>query len=101
MDSKIVSKIEEIPEEVVYDLKIKRNKNFIANGVIVHNCDYRGEISVVYKHDSDKHDFILLDPGTKIVQGVILPIIKPVLEEVEVLSETVRGSGGFGSTGDK
>ena len=38
--------------------------------------------------------------GQKIVQMVVIPILRPELEEVDSLSETDRGSNGFGSTGD-
>tara|TARA_B100001540_G_C15569259_1_gene534138 strand:+ start:340 stop:777 length:438 start_codon:yes stop_codon:yes gene_type:complete len=61
------------------------------------DSDYRGEIKVIlYNHGSK--DFIVKN-GDRIAQMVLVPIIKANLEEVENLPETIRGEGGFGSTG--
>ena len=61
------------------------------------DSDYRGEIKVIlYNHGSK--DFIV-NNGDRIAQMVLVPIIKANLEEVENLPETIRGEGGFGSTG--
>lgn len=63
------------------------------------DADYRGEIKVLLVNLSDK-DFTISD-GERICQMVIAKYQKVELIEVEELSETVRGSGGFGHTGIK
>ena len=70
-----------------------------ANKVGVVDCDYRGEIMVSLHNHSDKTQSI--EPFERIAQMVIAPYIPAEFEEVENLSETVRGEGGFGSTGTK
>jgi dUTP pyrophosphatase len=61
------------------------------------DADYRGEIGVILVNLSND-DFIVND-GERIAQLVIAKHERANWEEVEVLSETERGSGGFGSTG--
>ena len=61
------------------------------------DSDYRGEIKVILIN-LGKESFII-NKNDRIAQMVVCPIIKGVLEEVEELPDTVRGSGGFGSTG--
>lgn len=69
----------------------------LANGVGVVDSDYRGELAVpLCNHGSD--DFIL-NPGDRIAQLVVTPVLFPNIEEAETLGETLRGGGGFGSTG--
>ena len=70
-----------------------------ANKVGVVDCDYRGEIMVALHNHSDKVQTI--DPQERIAQMVIAPYITADFEEAEELSDTVRGEGGFGSTGTK
>ena len=61
------------------------------------DSDYRGEIKVIiYNHG--KTDFIV-NNGDRIAQMVLSPVIKMELEVTSNLSETIRGEGGFGSTG--
>ena len=61
------------------------------------DSDYRGEIKVIiYNHSGD--DFIIKN-GDRIAQMMLTPIIKIELEETNDLPETIRGKGGFGSTG--
>ena len=61
------------------------------------DSDYRGEIRVIlYNHGNN--DF-LINNKDRIAQMVLTPVIKMNLEETDVLPETVRGEGGFGSTG--
>ena len=63
------------------------------------DSDYRGEIKVIlYNHSNE--DFIIED-GERIAQMVITNHERAEWEEVESLSETTRGAGGFGSTGVK
>lgn len=70
-----------------------------ANKVGVVDCDYRGEVKVsLHNHSGVSQE---ISAGERIAQLVITPYITAVFNEVENLSETVRGAGGFGSTGSK
>ena len=61
------------------------------------DSDYRGEIKVIlFNHG--KSDF-LINNKDRIAQMILTPVIKMDLEETENLPETIRGEGGFGSTG--
>lgn len=66
-----------------------------AGGVI--DAGYRGEIQVVIRNLTAES--IELKAGERIAQLLILPILTPAVVEVGDLSETKRGTGGFGSTG--
>lgn len=68
-----------------------------ANKVGVIDSDYRGEIRVVLLNHSKQPQ--TLEPGERVAQFVITPVLTPVYEEVEELTDTSRGTGGFGSTG--
>lgn len=70
-----------------------------ANKVGVVDCDYRGEIMVALHNHSTLDQII--SPNERIAQMVIAPYITAEFEETDTLSETVRGEGGFGSTGTK
>ena len=61
------------------------------------DADYRGEIGVILVNLSNE-DFVVND-GERIAQLVIAKHERVTWQEVEILSETERGSGGFGSTG--
>jgi dUTP pyrophosphatase len=61
------------------------------------DSDYRGEIKVILINLGDR-DFAIAR-GERIAQLVIAPVVQAVLTEVAELGETLRGSGGFGSTG--
>jgi len=61
------------------------------------DSDYRGEIKVILYNHSDS-DF-LINNKDRIAQMILVPVIKMNLEETDILPETVRGEGGFGSTG--
>ena len=63
------------------------------------DADYRGEIGVILINLSEE-SFIIKD-GERIAQMVIAPYTRAELINVEVLSSTERGVGGFGSTGEK
>ena len=70
-----------------------------ANKVGVIDCDYRGEIKVaLHNHGTEAQTF---GAGERIAQMVVAPYIPVEYEEVDELSDTVRGAGGFGSTGSK
>lgn len=68
-----------------------------SNAVGVVDADYRGEIMVGLANHSDE-DY-LIQPGERVAQMVLLPVLTPEPVETEELSETLRGEGGFGSTG--
>ena len=61
------------------------------------DAGYRGEIGVILINHGQQSFKVL--KNMKIAQMVIVPVIRAELEEVDSLSETVRGEGGFGSTG--
>ena len=61
------------------------------------DSDYRGELKIIlYNHGAD--DFVV-NNGDRIAQMVLMPVLKASFEEVENLPDTIRGTGGFGSTG--
>ena len=68
-----------------------------ANKVGVIDPDYRGEIKVVLLNHSNQVQ--VLQPGERVAQFVITPVLMPAYEEAEELTDTSRGMGGFGSTG--
>lgn len=63
------------------------------------DADYRGEIGVILINLSNEPQTI--EPGERICQMVIAKHEQPELEQVQVLSETQRGTGGFGHSGVK
>ncbi|HEY6038150.1 MAG TPA: dUTP diphosphatase [Kofleriaceae bacterium] len=61
------------------------------------DCDYRAAVTVLLiNHGSEP---FTVEPGHRIAQLVIAPVVQAELVETEELSETARGAGGFGSTG--
>lgn len=70
-----------------------------ANKVGVVDSDYRGEIMVSLHNHSNTEQSV--EHGERIAQMVITPFITAEFTWVDSLSETVRGTGGFGSTGSK
>ena len=61
------------------------------------DSDYRGEIKIIlFNHG--KEEFII-NNNDRVAQMILMPIIKAEFQEIEDLPKTVRGSGGFGSTG--
>ncbi len=69
----------------------------MTNGIGVIDSDYRGPMSVGL-HNYRGEDYVV-EPGDRIAQLVIVPVLHPETEVVEALPETARGAGGFGSTG--
>jgi dUTP pyrophosphatase len=61
------------------------------------DADYRGEIKVILINLGQ--EIFKVESGLRIAQMVVCPIVQAKLEEVNQLSSTVRGEGGFGSTG--
>ena len=93
-----------IPEEL--EIQIRPRSGLAAKesiGVLnspgTIDSDYRGELKIILFNHSKK-DFII-NNGDRIAQMVLVPILKMEFEEVDSLPNTVRGQGGFGSTGKK
>lgn len=61
------------------------------------DADYRGEIRVIFRNLSEES--FIISKGDRIAQAVLAPIYQAEFKVVTELSETKRGSGGFGSTG--
>ncbi|ORY76305.1 deoxyuridine 5'-triphosphate nucleotidohydrolase [Protomyces lactucae-debilis] len=69
----------------------------ISTGAGVVDCDYRGEVRVLlFNHGSETFKVAV---GDRIAQMILEKVWTPEVEVVETLAETVRGAGGFGSTG--
>ncbi len=68
-----------------------------ANKVGVVDSDYRGEVTVVLHNHSNTIQTV--EPGQRIAQLVITPVLTPAYLEVSELSSSDRGAGGFGSSG--
>ncbi|MBQ7801646.1 MAG: dUTP diphosphatase [Oscillospiraceae bacterium] len=68
-----------------------------ANKVGVIDSDYRGEVTVaLHNHGSEAQT---ISGGDRVAQLLITPVLQPRYEEADLLSDTSRGQGGFGSTG--
>ena len=70
----------------------------IANSPGTIDSGYRGEVGILV-HNTSVHDIVKIEKGDRIAQGVMVEVPKANFIEVNDLSETVRGEGGFGSTG--
>ena len=70
-----------------------------ANKVGVIDADYRGEIMVSLHNHSD--EAVVVEGGERVAQLCIVPFLKADFVVADGLSDTVRGAGGFGSTGKK
>ena len=70
-----------------------------ANKVGVVDADYRGEVMVALHNHSNMEQRVA--PKERIAQLVVAPFLKASFEETDELTDTVRGVGGFGSTGTK
>ena len=89
-----------------YEIQIRPRSGLAAkNGVTVLNTpgtidsDYRGEIKIILINLGDE-DFVI-NSGDRIAQMIVAPVTQADFSIVENLSETERGTGGFGSTGVK
>ena len=61
------------------------------------DSDYRGEIKIIlFNHGKEE---FTVNNGDRIAQMILMPVLKAQFEEIKELPKTVRGSGGFGSTG--
>ena len=70
-----------------------------ANKVGVIDSDYRGEVKIALFNQSGEEQIV--SAGERVAQLVIAPYLAVEYEQAEELSSTVRGEGGFGSTGNK
>ena len=93
-----------IPEEL--EIQIRPRSGLAAKesiGVLnspgTIDSDYRGELKIILFNQGNK-DFII-NNGDRITQMVLVPILKIEFEEIDSLPETIRGQGGFGTTGKK
>ena len=87
-----------------YEAQIRpRSGMAIKRGITLSNCvgtvdeDYRGEVCVGLVNLSREN--YTIQAGDRIAQMVVAPVTKAVIIEADELAETVRGEGGFGSTG--
>ena len=87
-----------------YEVQIRPRSGLAAkNNISILNTpgtidsDYRGEIKIIIYNHGNK-DF-LINNGDRIAQMVLTPVVKMELEETIDLPESIRGEGGFGSTG--
>ena len=92
----------EIP--IGYEAQVRPRSGLAAkNGISVLNTpgtidsDYRGEIKVILFNHGNKE--FIINNNDRIAQMILTPVVKMELEETETLPETIRGEGGFGSTG--
>ncbi|MCH2093666.1 MAG: dUTP diphosphatase [Rhodobacteraceae bacterium] len=75
----------------------------LRHGIILPNApgtidsDYRGPLGVILMNSGDKP--FVISHGDRIAQMVVAPVVQAEFTEVDGLEQTVRGSGGFGSTG--
>ncbi len=89
------------PEWVAY--LFARSGLAIKHGLTIPNCvgvidsDYRGEIIVAVINLSQEP--YTIQPGDRVAQMVLMPVVQAALTQVDALPETGRGAGGFGSTG--
>lgn len=93
----------EIPEGFVMMVYSRSGHGFkndvrLANCVGVIDSDYRGELMIKLTSDSTEFGLMVAD-GDRIAQAMITPVQQVSFEEVDELSDTIRGEGGFGSSG--
>ncbi len=93
-----------IPEELEIQIRPRsglaaKESMGVLNSPGTIDSDYRGELKIILFNHGDK-DFVI-NNGDRIAQMVLVPILKMEFEEVDDLPDTVRGQGGFGSTGKK
>lgn len=92
----------EIPEG--YEMQVRARSGMsikhgitMVNGVGTIDADYRGELNILAINLSQEP--FVIEPGMRVAQGLVTKVDQVSWEEVDELSETARGAGGFGSTG--
>ncbi len=91
----------ELPENtsgIIWGKSSVESKGIKAMAGLV-DAPYRGEL-IVCMYNLNDTEFVF-EQGQKVAQFVVIPTLYPEIEEAQELSETSRGSGGFGSTGSK
>jgi len=74
-----------------------KNKITVLNTPGTIDSDYRGEIKIIlFNHGTEE---FIINNKDRIAQMILTPVVKMNLEEIEDLPDTLRGKGGFGSTG--
>ena len=92
-----------LPSPETVALVFARSGLAVKHGLTLSNCvgvidsDYTGEIQVGIINQSDTA--YTVQPGERIAQLVITPVLQPTVVETDTLEKTARGGGGFGSTG--
>tara|TARA_Y100000590_G_scaffold346698_1_gene397054 strand:+ start:999 stop:1436 length:438 start_codon:yes stop_codon:yes gene_type:complete len=91
-----------IPEDLEIQIRPRsglaaKSKITILNTPGTIDSDYRGELKIILFNHSNE-EFIVKN-GDRIGQIILMPVLKIEFEEVEELPNTIRGTGGFGSTG--
>ena len=92
-----------LPSPETVALVFARSRLAVKHGLTLSNCvgvidsDYTGEIQVGIINQSDTA--YTVQPGERIAQLVITPVLQPTVVETDTLEKTARGDGGFGSTG--
>jgi dUTP pyrophosphatase len=76
-----------------------KNQVSVLNTPGTIDADYRGELKVILINLSG--NTFKVQKGLRIAQMILCPVVKATIKEVDVLEETLRGSGGFGSTGTR
>ena len=91
-----------IPEDVEVQIRPRSGLAAKSNISVLNtpgtiDSDYRGEIKIIlFNHGKEE---FTVNNNDRIAQMVLMPVLKAEFKEVEELPKTVRGSGGFGSTG--
>ena len=94
----------EIPKNYVGIVAARSSLGFkydctLSNSIGVIDSDYRGEVGIKIFNHSKKP--LVIQPGERVCQLMIIPCLIPEYIQVDELDETERGTGGFGSTGKK
>ena len=104
MERKLVSTGIKMAIPLEYEVQIRpRSGLALKNGITVINSpgtidsDYRGEIGILLVNLSNEN--FEINNGDRVAQMILAPVVKMDLQEVDDLPETLRGKGGFGSTG--
>ena len=91
-----------IPEDTEFQIRPRsglatKSSISVLNTPGTIDSDYRGEIKIIlFNHGKEK---FTVNNNDRIAQMILMPVLKAKFEEVEGLPKTLRGSGGFGSTG--
>lgn len=87
-----------------YELQIRGRSSLALRGIVVANAPgtidagYRAEIGIVLANIGES--LFVIEPGIRIAQAVIAPVMRATFEIVDRLPDSARGDGGFGSTGE-